>query len=71
MSVAIRIDSELMKQAREVATAESRTPALQVAYWAKIGKVALENPELPIEFIRDVILVKASKSQIKPFEFRK
>ncbi|MBP2660964.1 MAG: hypothetical protein H6Q69_3996, partial [Firmicutes bacterium] len=48
MSIAIRIDKELYEDAKRTAAAEYRTIPLQVAFWAKIGKVALENPDLPI-----------------------
>ncbi|SPF49183.1 conserved hypothetical protein [Candidatus Desulfosporosinus infrequens] len=58
MSIAIRIDEELYDQAKRTALAESRTVPLQIAYWAKLGKLALENPDLPIEFIRDILIAK-------------
>ena len=54
MSIAIRIDEELYEEAKAHAAAEFRTAPLQIAYWAKIGKAALDNPELPIEFVRGV-----------------
>jgi hypothetical protein len=68
MSIAIRIDKELYEDAKRTAAAEYRTIPLQVAFWAKIGKVALENPDLPIELIRDMLLAKGQKSE--SFEFR-
>ena len=58
MSIAIRIDEELYDQAKRTALAESRTVPLQIAYWAKLGKLALENPDLPIEFVRDILIAK-------------
>ncbi|MEN6567822.1 MAG: hypothetical protein ABFC57_16185 [Veillonellales bacterium] len=67
MSVAIRIDEELYEDAKRTAAAEFRTVPLQVAFWAKIGKIALENPDLPIELIRDMLISKGEKSE--PFEF--
>jgi len=68
MSIAIRIDDELYRQAENTANAESRTPPLQIQYWAKLGKIALENPDLPIEFIKSIL---ASEGQpAEPFEFR-
>lgn len=33
---------------------ESIERKVQITYWAKLGKLALENPDLPIEFIRDL-----------------
>lgn len=68
MSIAIRIDDELYEDAKRTAAAEFRTVPLQVAYWAKIGKAALDNPDLPIEFIRDLLVAKMQKSE--SFEFR-
>ena len=38
MSVAIRIDDELYRQAETTAKAESRTPPLQIQYWPKLVK---------------------------------
>jgi len=68
MSIAIRIDEELYDQAKRTALAESRTVPLQIAYWAKLGKLALENPDLPIEFIRDVLIAK-NMNEHEPFSF--
>jgi hypothetical protein len=69
MSVAIRIDEDLYKHAEVTAKAESRTPPLQIQYWAKIGKAALENPDLPIEMIKSILASEGQPSE--PFEFRR
>ncbi len=66
MSIAIRIDEELYDQAKRTALAESRTVPLQIAYWAKLGKLALENPDLPIEFVRDILIAK-NMNEHEPF----
>jgi|WetSurMetagenome_2_1015567.scaffolds.fasta_scaffold1343246_1 hypothetical protein len=68
MSIAIRIDDELYNKAKKSAEAEFRTIPLQVAYWARIGKAALDNPDLPIDFIRDTIAAKKQR-EFEPFEF--
>lgn len=68
MSVAIRIDNELYEEAKRSAEAECRTVPLQVIYWAKIGKAALDNPDLPIEFIRDTLSAR-KQGEFEPFEF--
>ena len=46
--ISIRIDQALYKQARNEAAAEHRTIAGQVEYWAKVGRAALDNPDLPV-----------------------
>lgn len=70
MSVAIRIDDELYQEAEDTAKAESRTAPLQIQYWARIGKIALENPDLPGEFIRDILIARQQRKQAEPFQFR-
>lgn len=68
MSVAIRIDDELYEEAKKSAEAECRTVPLQVTYWAKIGKAALDNPDLPVELIRDILAAR-KQNDFTPFEF--
>ena len=67
MSIVVRINDELYRQAERSAKAESRTAPLQIQYWAKIGKAALDNPDLPIEFI--VSCFAAEGQETTPFEF--
>lgn len=69
MNIAIRIDDELYNAARKSAEAENRTVPQQVTYWARIGKAALDNPDLPGEFIRDILAAK-KQGEFEPFEFR-
>ena len=52
-STSIRIDQTLYDQARADATAERRSIAGQVEYWARVGRAALDNPDLPIGFIAE------------------
>jgi len=67
MSVSIRIDDALYETARVRAKAEMRSIPQQVAYWAKVGRAALDNPDLPIEFVRDTL--QAMEEESEPFEF--
>jgi len=55
-SVSIRIDQELVKEARAAAKAEYRTVQGQIEFWAKIGRAALDNPDLPVSFIAESLL---------------
>ena len=50
-STSIRIDQALYDQARGEAVVEHRTIAGQIEYWAKIGRAALDNPDLPVSFV--------------------
>ena len=66
MSISIRFDDALHETAKARAKAEMRSIPQQVGYWAKIGRAALDNPDLPIEFIRDTLLAMEEDSE--PFE---
>jgi hypothetical protein len=52
-TTSIRIDQALYDQAKADAAAEHRTIAGQVEYWAKVGRAALDNPDLPVSFIAE------------------
>ena len=68
MGIPIRIDESIYDEAKKVAAAEFRSIPNQIEYWAKLGKCALDNPDLPIEFIKDVLLSKLQdKSLAEPF----
>jgi len=68
MGMPVRIEDGLYAQAKLVAKGECRTIAGQLEFWAKVGKAALDNPDLPTEFIRDLLLARAEdKTQLTPF----
>ncbi len=49
MSTSIRIEDSLYQEAKVRAKAEFRTIPSQIEFWARIGRAALDNPDLPIE----------------------
>lgn len=67
MSISIRIDESLYEIAKVRGKAEMRSIPQQVAYWARVGKAALDNPDLPIEFVRDTLVALEEESEL--FEF--
>ena len=72
-SNAIRLSDEIIKEANTYAPANSRSVPKQIEHWAKIGKIAEENPDLPYEFIKDAFEAKREMEQgdVSIFEFRK
>ena len=67
-STSIRIDQTLYNQARDEAVAEHRTIAGQVEYWAKVGRAALDNPDLPVSFIAESLASMAEpRDKASPF----
>ncbi|MES2141568.1 MAG: hypothetical protein V4471_01595 [Pseudomonadota bacterium] len=70
MGIPIRIDESIYKAAKKVAHAECRSIPNQIEFWAKIGKCALENPDLPIEFLKELLISKnTDRSLAEPFNF--
>ena len=55
-TVSVRIDESLVSAARAAAKAEFRTVQGQVEFWAKVGRAALDNPDLPVSFISESLM---------------
>ena len=67
-TTSIRIDQTLYEQAKIDAAAEHRTIAGQVEFWAKVGRAALDNPDLPASFIAESLISLAEpREQATPF----
>lgn len=64
-TVSVRIDSTLFQEAAAEGKAEFRSAAQQINFWAKVGKNALANPDLPVGFIRDTLI--AMEQPTEPF----
>jgi hypothetical protein len=68
MGMPIRIDEVIYQDAKKVAKGECRSIPQQIEFWAKLGKCALDNPDLPIEFIKELLVTKyTDKSLAEPF----
>jgi len=53
------MDEDLVAAARAAAKAEFRTMQGQLEFWAKVGRAALDNPDLPASFIAESIISMA------------
>jgi hypothetical protein len=58
MSIAIQIDDELYVAAQNTAKGKPCSADEQIIFWARLGKAALDNPDLPIEFIMEILISK-------------
>ena len=56
MPAAIRVSDNLLKKAKVTAKAMNRSMAGQIEFWAKIGQIAEENPDLPYALIHDILI---------------
>ena len=50
-TISVRIPRDLYEQARSDAASEHRTIPGQIEYWAKVGRAALDNPDLPVRVV--------------------
>ncbi|MDM8521963.1 hypothetical protein QUF80_01190 [Desulfococcaceae bacterium HSG8] len=62
MATGVNISDELVMQARIRGEVFKRIADEQTEYWAKIGQLAEENPDLPMPFIQDIL---TGKEQIR------
>lgn len=74
MSMSVRIDDELYEQAKIASKGECRTIAGQLEFWAKVGRAALDNPDLPVDFVRELLVARAEDPKqfpaFEPGQFR-
>jgi hypothetical protein len=62
------MDDDLVGAARTAAKAEYRTVQGQIEFWAKVGRAALDNPELPASFIAESLMSLAEpRGDATPF----
>jgi len=70
MGIPIRINEEIYNEAKKTARAECRSIPGQIEFWAMVGKCALANPDLPVEFVKDLLISKyQDRSLAEPFVF--
>jgi len=71
MATALKLSDKLVESARPYATAMNRSVTKQIEYWARIGKAAEDNPDLPISMIRDLLISReeAKAGMLSPYTF--
>ena len=58
MSTAVKLSDSIVSQARAVSKVLNRSLTGQIEYWAKVGKLAEENPDLNYSLIKDILIAK-------------
>jgi hypothetical protein len=71
MATALKLSDELIEIAKPHAAAEHRSVPKQIEYWARLGKAVEDNPELPLQFIKDTLLAlqEAKAGQLSEYKF--
>ena len=62
MATAVKVSDDLFEKAKIKSKVFKRSIAGQIEYWAKIGQMVEENPDLPLPFIQDILV---GREQIK------
>jgi hypothetical protein len=62
MATAVKVSNDLFEKAKIQSKVFKRSIAGQIEYWAKIGQMIEENPDLPLPFIQDILI---GREQIK------
>ncbi len=56
MPTKVELSELLIDQAKPFAKAMNRSVVEQIEYWARLGKVAEENPDLPIPMLQAMLV---------------
>ena len=72
MLTAIQLSESLTEEAKPCAQATHRSVAEQIEYWARLGKVAEENPDLPIPMLQDMLvsMEEVKAGNLRRYQFR-
>jgi len=73
MATSVRLDDVFVEDVKTHAEAMSRSVPKQIEHWAKIGRIAEDNPDLTFSFINEILLAKAEmdNGKVKKYVRRK
>lgn len=71
MAKAVKLSDKLIQQATNRAKAMHRSTAKQIEYWANIGKIAEDNPDLSYAFIQNILIgmEEVKNNQLENYQF--
>ena len=69
--VEVKLSNSLVKDAKLCAQVMNRSTAEQIEYWARLGKAAESNPDLPIDMLQDLLvsLQEVKTGKLKAYRF--
>ncbi|MDR3550749.1 MAG: ParD-like family protein [Candidatus Babeliales bacterium] len=73
MATAVKLSEGIITEAKIISKALNRSIAGQIEHWAKIGRLAEENPDLTYEFIKDLLIAQqeAKAGKLERYSFDK
>ncbi len=71
MATSVKLSDKLISEARIKSKVFNRSLSGQIEHWAKIGKLAEENPDLTYEFIMGILvsIEEAKAGKVEPYDF--
>lgn len=71
MATAVKLSENIVSEAKIMSKALNRSLAGQIEHWARIGKIAEENPDLSYEFIKNILIAQeeSEAGKLKPYRF--
>lgn len=71
MAISVKLSDDVVAQAKTMSRALNRSVAGQIEYWAKIGKISEENPDLTYDFIKQLLIAREESlvGDLKPYKF--
>lgn len=70
MGTAVRISDKLVNEAKVTSKIENRSLAGQIEYWAKIGKLAEDNPDSPYILLKEILIGTEKLDAGKGMEYK-
>ena len=60
LEVCLEMEADVLEDVAQIAqfhaAAKHRSIPKQIEYWARLGKVVEDNPDMPLQFIQDTLL---------------
>lgn len=69
----VKLSKDIISEAKIISKALNRSLAGQIEHWAKIGRLAEENPDLTYEFIKNILIAQQEviADKLESYEFDK
>ncbi len=64
MGITVELSDELVNEAEISGRSLSRSVEKQIEHWVKIGKAVEENPDLPVSFVK-ALLIELGKMKMR------
>ena len=67
----VKLSDDFIYVVKVTAQAMHRSIPKQIEHWARLGKIAEENPDLPIGFVKDILisLQEVEAGEVSEYQF--